>query len=109
MSTKMLLSTMPRRREPLNSSVHQACKPAVFAASFQPLGGADIKASYQRGKRAKKAILSYSIQNLCGPRGSYSTIFGCLVETLLIASYASRIADELNFLESGPLGSPLQS
>ena len=41
MSTKMLLSTMPRCREPLNSSVRPACKPAVFAASFQPLGAAD--------------------------------------------------------------------
>ena len=54
MSTNILLSTMPCRREPFNSLVRPARKPAVFAASFQPLGAGDIKASFQRGKRVKR-------------------------------------------------------
>ena len=34
MSTKILLSTMPCRREPFNSLVRPAREPVVFAASF---------------------------------------------------------------------------
>ena len=92
----MLLSTVPYCcREAFNSWVRRACKPAVFAASFQPLGAA---ASFQRGKRAKRLYFHTVSKTCVAPRGSYSAIFGCLVETLLIASFASRIADELNLV-----------
>ena len=93
---------MPCRRK---SSVRPASKPAVFTASFQPLGAAD-KASFQRGKRTKRLYFHNCIQNLCCSEGlmfSFSS-----VASLRRSSFASRIADELNFLESGPLGSPLQ-
>ena len=87
---------MPCRREPSNSSVRPARKPAVFAASFQPLGAA---ASFRRGKRAKKLYFHTVSKTCVAPKGSYSAIFGCLVETLLIAWFFSRkyIVDELNW------------
>ena len=98
---KDMLSTMPCRGEPFNSSVRPARKPAVFAASFQPLEAADIKASVQRGKRAKRLYFHTVSKTFVAPMGSYSAILGCLVETLLIASFVSRIADELNLLSFG--------
>ena len=81
-----------------------ARKPSVFAGSFQPLGAADIKALFQRGRRAKRLYFHTVSKTCVAPKGSYSAIFCCLVETLLIASFASRLADEHNFLESGPWG-----
>ena len=81
MSTKiMLLSTMPCPREPFNSSVRPARKPAVFAALFQPLEAA---------KRAKRLYFHIVSKTCVAPRGSYSVAL--LSQTLLIASFALRL------------------
>ena len=97
---------MPCRRK---SSVRRASKPAVFTASFQPLGATDLKLRSNAEKELKGCTFITVSKTCVAPRGYIHLLFGCLVETLLIASFASRIGDELNFLENDPLGSSLQA
>ena len=87
MSTKMLLSTMACDVVENPSIARYVRLGNVVAAPFQPLGAA---ASFQRGKRAKRLYFHTVSKTCVAPRGSYSAIFGCLVETLLTASFAWR-------------------